>query len=197
MPAVYKKAARAVANRFGHVSSGFSFWRSGVACLRITKPFGWCFPLMLTASFCGAADVDQLLPECAALSSTKPEVQDFTGYQGRVLLIDFWATWCPPCRKSMPFLNSLRNELGDQGFEVIAVNLDEETREATRYLASHPVDYPILFDPRGECPQAFAVETMPSSYFVGRKGRIRFVHHGYRESDRALIREKVLSLLEE
>lgn len=113
------------------------------------------------------------------------------------MLIDFWATWCPPCKKSMPFLSGLRNELLEKGFEVIAINVDENSEEAQRFLNLHPVDYITAFDPTGECPRVFEVQAMPSSYLVDRQGKVRMVHLGYRDEDREGIRKQVEALLGE
>jgi len=157
----------------------------------------WLLLAVLAPAACPSAEIGDPVPECAAATASEHLTAGLAGPRGRVLLVDFWATWCPPCRKSMPFLNSLRNELRDQGFEVVAVNVDEDSDEATRYLAAHPVDYPVLFDPKGSCPSAFAIKAMPSSYFVGRDGRIRGVHAGFREGDQGAIRQQATSLLAE
>jgi len=134
-----------------------------------------------------AVEAGDSIPSCNNL--------DLTEYKNKVLLIDFWATWCPPCKQSMPFLNDLRNELSDKGFEIIAINVDEETLIAQHFLNNYPVDYPVVFDPKGGCPLAYDVKAMPSSYFVDKKGKIRYVHLGFRHQDESEIRARVLELL--
>ena len=131
-------------------------------------------------------------PLSASQAGLKPEA-----YLGKVVLIDFWATWCGPCQKSMPFFNHLRNERLKDGFEIVAVNVDEEAETAREFLQSHPVDYPVVFDPAGECPKAYQVKAMPSSYLLDKSGKVRYVHLGYRDSDQASLREQIQALLAE
>jgi thiol-disulfide isomerase/thioredoxin len=137
------------------------------------------------------------LPECPAVLPANGEKLNFGAYQGKVLLIDFWATWCPPCKKSMPFFNGLRNQHLKDGFEVVAINIDEDTEDALRYLEAHPVDYVTAFDASGECPRRFDVKAMPSSYLVDRQGKVRVVHLGYRDEDQDFLRKQVDTLLGE
>jgi len=154
--------------------------------------------LLFLTNFLVKADlIDQAVPFCPAKMNGTTQNIDFNSYKGKVVLIDFWATWCPPCKQSMPFLNALRNELLTQGFEIIAINVDEDKQQALRFLQSYPVDYQVVYDETGECPQRFEVEAMPSSYFVDRKGQIRSIHLGYRSSDQQYIREKITKLLSE
>jgi len=143
--------------------------------------------LFLFCSSLSAVEIGKSIPSCNRL--------DLSEYKNKVLLIDFWATWCPPCKQSMPFLNALRNELADKGFEIIAINVDEETEVAQHFLNNYPVDYPVVFDPKGHCPLAYDVKAMPSSYFVDKKGKIRYVHLGFRHQDELEIRTRVLELL--
>lgn len=110
-------------------------------------------------------------------------------------MIDFWATWCPPCIKSMPFFNGLRNEQSANGFEILAINVDEDGNVAREFLKTHPVDYPIAFDASGECPGIFEVKAMPSSYLLDKSGRVRKIFLGYRDGDQATIRDEVKALL--
>lgn len=153
--------------------------------------------LLAVAPLAQAVQEGQPPPQCAATLPGSAEKIDFSIYKGQVVLIDFWATWCPPCKKSMPFLNGLRNERLKDGFEIIAINVDENSEEAKQFLGSNPVDYKIAFDPKGDCPAKFDVKAMPSSYLVDKTGKIRKVHLGFRNEDQAEIREKVSALLAE
>lgn len=144
-----------------------------------------------------AAQEGQSPPQCAATLAGSAEKLDFSTYKGKVVLIDFWATWCPPCKKSMPFLNGLRNERSKDGFEIIAINVDEDSEEVKQFLSKNPVDYIMAFDPKGDCPAKFDVKGMPSSYLVDKTGKIRKVHVGFRDEDQGMIREKVSALLAE
>jgi thiol-disulfide isomerase/thioredoxin len=153
-------------------------------------------PLLLLSSFFStAAEVGQPAPTCPAIFSRTNVSLDPSDYKGKVVLLDFWATWCPPCIKSMPFFNALHNELGKDGFEVVAINLDEDHDTVSAFLAEHKVNYPIAFDPQGECPKTYDVKAMPSSYLLDKSGIVRKIHLGFRDGDQALLREQIKSLL--
>lgn len=154
--------------------------------------------LCLFYSFVSKAElIGQPAPTCLAKQESENQAINFSEYQGRVLLIDFWATWCPPCKQSMPFLNALRNEFKDQGFEIIAINVDEDRDEALSFLLLHPVEYLLAYDSTGDCPAKFEVQAMPSSYFIDKQGKVRDIHLGYRERDKESIRKRIVELLAE
>ncbi len=117
--------------------------------------------------------------------------------KGKVVYVDFWASWCPPCKLSFPSLNTLYKELKGKGFEVVAINLDEEKQDAKKFLADVPVDFSIGYDPEGECPRLFDVMAMPSAYILDKKGVIRTIHLGFKKADIIEIRKAVLALLNE
>jgi thiol-disulfide isomerase/thioredoxin len=114
---------------------------------------------------------------------------------GKVVLVDFWASWCAPCRKSFPFLGELQARYGGEGFTVVGINVDEERSEADRFLAETPAAFPIVFDPAGETPADFGVKGMPSSYLIDRAGKVILVHKGFRERDKAELEAKVKEAL--
>ena len=116
-------------------------------------------------------------------------------YRGKVVYLDFWASWCGPCRQSLPLLNTLRQELKRKGFEVIAVNLDENLSDATKFLDQYPVQYPVLLNPKGTVPNLYKLPGMPTSYLIDRKGKIQKVHVGFKEADIAEIRKQAIKLL--
>jgi thiol-disulfide isomerase/thioredoxin len=100
-------------------------------------------------------------------------------FKGQVVLIDFWASWCPPCKTSFPALDALSREFEHRGVQVLAVNVDERRRDADAFLDTHPHSMTVLFDSMGAAPLAFGVRGMPSSFLVDRSGTIRFSHIGY------------------
>lgn len=144
-----------------------------------------------------ADPMGQTPPNCPALDLVTEQKFDLTQLNGKVVLIDFWATWCPPCKKSMPFLNALRNQYLSKGFEILAINVDENTADARGFLSSNPVDYLMTFDTTGECPAAYTVKAMPSSYLIGKDGKIRKVFLGFRDEEKSIIEADVLKLLNE
>mgnify|MGYP000061137539 CR=1 FL=1 len=153
--------------------------------------------LMVSYTPVKAIEINEQAVSCPATVGVEKIPLNLQQYKGKVVYLDFWATWCPPCKKSMPFLNTLRNELQGQGFEIIAINVDEKSGEASDFLKKYPVDYLTAMDPKGVCPQLYDVMAMPSAYFIGRKGKIRYIHLGFKERDEAEIRQRVLELLAE
>mgnify|MGYP001823380633 CR=1 FL=1 len=116
--------------------------------------------------------------------------------RGKVVYLDFWASWCGPCRISFPQLEQLRAELGPRGFEVLAVNLDEHEADALSFLAAMPVSYPVVRDAAGDSPRAYGILGMPTGYLLDRQGVVRLVHQGYRRSDGERLRAEIVKLLE-
>jgi thiol-disulfide isomerase/thioredoxin len=117
--------------------------------------------------------------------------------KGKVVYLDFWASWCRPCALSFPYMNELSKKYRSDGLELVAVSLDESKDEANSFLSQHPVDFSIAHDPEGECPKAYGVQTMPTSYLVDRKGNLRYTHRGFNSTDRNEIDAAVIKLLQE
>jgi thiol-disulfide isomerase/thioredoxin len=118
-------------------------------------------------------------------------------YKGKVVLIDFWASWCPPCKTSFPALDMLYRAYQAKGLEVLAVNLDERRQDADTFLDAHPHRLTVLYDPKGVSPQAFGVKGMPSSFLIDRAGNIRFTHMGYSGNVDDSYRQEIAQLLSE
>ncbi|GAA5187462.1 TlpA disulfide reductase family protein [Ferrimonas gelatinilytica] len=127
------------------------------------------------------------LPSARSLAQPAP---DFTLESGQSLValshqqwvyLDFWASWCGPCRYSFPFMNTLQAELGPQGLAIIAVNVDVEPADALPFLEKYPAQFPIHYDPDGKIAEAYAVPGMPTSYLI-HQGQIIERHIGFRAS---------------
>ena len=103
--------------------------------------------------------------------------------KGKVVYLDFWASWCGPCRQSFPWMNELQRELGARGLVVVAVNVDHERSDANRFLASYPADFRVLFDPEGKLAERYKVGGMPTSFLIGRDGKIVAAHAGFKQKD--------------
>lgn len=117
---------------------------------------------------------------------------------GRVVLVDFWASWCGPCKKSFPELDKLHRLYADRGFLVLAVSVDEKEADMRSFLAAHPVAFPAVRDAKQALVAQVGVEAMPTSLLVDRKGVVRFVHKGFHgEETVKWLREKIEALLAE
>jgi peroxiredoxin len=116
-------------------------------------------------------------------------------FRGKVVYLDFWASWCAPCLKAVPEIEAMRKELASQGFAVVAVNLDQNTKKALRFLEKNPVGYPSASDPKGRLPKQYGVDTMPTSYVIDGEGMIRHVHRGFQRGDGVKLRTEIKKLL--
>ncbi len=128
------------------------------------------------------------------LNSEEP-LQSLSDYKGKVIYLDFWASWCKPCIQSMPLLNKLRNEFKEDGFEIIAVNLDVVAEKGLNFLNNHPVDYPVVIAINHRISDVFEIRGLPTSYIIDRQGILRYVHQGFKEQDILIIKDQLLEIL--
>jgi len=105
---------------------------------------------------------------------------DLGQYQGKVVLLDFWASWCGPCRRSFPWLNEMHNKYEQDGLVVIGVNLDARQEDAAEFLEDYPAEFKIHFDTKATLAFQYGIEAMPSSVVIGRDGEIRASHSGFK-----------------
>lgn len=133
----------------------------------------FCRIILLTALVC-------LAP--AALAADDP--LGLARFRGKVVVIDFWASWCAPCRQSFPWLNEMQAKYRDRGLVVIGVNVDRERAEADRFLRQTPADFQIVYDANGVLASHYQVPGMPSSYVIGPDGQQAGVHIGFRKGTR-------------
>ncbi|MCX2983264.1 TlpA family protein disulfide reductase [Halieaceae bacterium IMCC14734] len=117
--------------------------------------------------------------------------------RGKVVYLDFWASWCGPCRLSLPMMNTVRNELKDRGFEVLAINVDAFEEDALEFLKELPVDYPVLSDVDSTSPSTYGVLGMPTAFLIDRDGVIVAIHEGFRRGDAEKIRDQVEAMLDQ
>jgi thiol-disulfide isomerase/thioredoxin len=124
-------------------------------------------------------------PPASGSSPATADRLDLARHRGRVVIVDFWASWCKPCRQSIPWLNSLRARYGASGLTIIGVNVDAERGDAERFLRDSPIDFDIVFDPRGELAKQFDVQGMPSTFVFDRAGKRVEAFVGFRAAQRA------------
>jgi cytochrome c biogenesis protein CcmG/thiol:disulfide interchange protein DsbE len=126
-----------------------------------------------------------------ASAASADDPLDLTAFKGQVVYLDFWASWCAPCRESFPWMNRLQRELGSDGLVVIAVNVDRERADAERFLREHPAQFRIVYDPDGLLPEKFGVRGMPTSFLIDRDGRVQSRHEGFLLRNRDAVRQQV------
>ncbi|NTW57135.1 MAG: TlpA family protein disulfide reductase [Chlorobiaceae bacterium] len=129
------------------------------------------------------------------LPGTKGNVK-LSNASGSVIYLDFWASWCGPCRQSFPWMNSMQEKYRAQGLQVIGVNLDAKNEDVQKFLSQLPAQFTVAFDSKGTTPGAYGVKGMPTSFLIGRDGKIIEEHSGFRESDRDVLEQKIKSALE-
>ncbi len=151
--------------------------------------------LFVTSSF--AEHLDQMSSSCTLTTLDGKPAHNLQELKGKVVYVDFWASWCPPCVKSFPFLNQLDHDLKAKGLHVIGVNLDEKITDAQEFIAKHPVDFSIVADASKQCAKGFEVMAMPTSYLIDRKGNIRHIHQGFRPGESEELRALVTQLVME
>jgi thiol-disulfide isomerase/thioredoxin len=132
------------------------------------------------------------------LQSMAGKTVSLADFKGQVVMINFWASWCGPCRQEMPLLEKLHAKYKPMGFTMIGVNVEPDSKLAADWLKATPVSFPILFDTKSEVSKLYKVAGMPNTVIVDRKGNLRWLHRGYKPGDeneyldqiRALVREQ-------
>jgi thiol-disulfide isomerase/thioredoxin len=117
-------------------------------------------------------------------------------YRGKVVFIDFWASWCPPCVASLPAYDQLRRDLGTENFEIIAINVDENTEDGLKFLESYPVSYPVLADPEGDIGIPYGIRTLPRAFLLDREGRIIEAYKSFKPGDENMLKQKITRLMD-
>lgn len=102
---------------------------------------------------------------------------------GQVILVDFWASWCAPCRRSFPWMNAMQRKYGADGLQIIGINVDKERALADEFLAETPAEFELRFDPAGKLAEAFGVQAMPSSFLLDASGNVIATHFGFKTAD--------------
>jgi len=160
--------------------------------------------LLLCACLClslparsAAVEVGQPAPavELPVLGDESGASISLESLRGKVVYVDFWASWCGPCRLSFPVLDELYKEFAERGFEVLAINVDEVEEEALEFLEEIPVSYRVVRDDSGATPQVYGILGMPTGFLIDRQGVVRNVHQGFRKSDGEKLRGELIELL--
>jgi cytochrome c biogenesis protein CcmG, thiol:disulfide interchange protein DsbE len=147
---------------------------------------------LLVAMTTASAGADDASPPSPA-----PRWQVLESYAGKVVLLDFWASWCSPCLQSFPWMNELQKRHGGEGLVVVAVNLDQDRTLAEAFLGKTPAKFRVEYDPAGAVARQFDVQAMPTSFLIGRDGRVRARHAGFKDKHRAARERQIEQLLKE
>ncbi len=159
----------------------------------------WCLPLLLAGALASAHATVQLsssAPDFTLKSVAGPNLR-LQEQRGQVVMINFWATWCGPCRLEMPHLNRIYDKYRSTGFVLLGVNIDDDPRAAADLAAKLGLRFPVLLDTDKKVSRVYDMSAMPATLLVDRDGRVRYIHRGYRDGVEKTYEEQVRSLLKE
>ena len=157
---------------------------------------GLAMALFAATSLASSGLTGQQAPDFA-LKSASGENLRLSEYRGDVVMINFWATWCGPCRQEMPLLDELYSRYERVGFNLLGVNIDDDSSRAMDMVRELGVSFPVLFDNRKEVSRMYDVDAMPVTVLVDREGNVRFVHQGYKPGYEEKYLDQVRALLRE
>ena len=144
---------------------------------RATKPMLLALALLVSAGTASAADLD------------------LSAYRGKVVYLDFWASWCTPCRLSFPWMNGIQQSYGSNGLVVIAVNVDHDRALADAFLSAGAPGFKIVYDPNGDIASQYNFRDMPTSVLIGRDGKVHFTHDGFFPAKEGAYAADIVALL--
>jgi len=149
---------------------------------------------VLVIPLAAAVEAGQAAPDFALGSANGKPVQ-LAALRGKVVYLDFWASWCAPCRRSFPWMNALQEKYGPGGLVVLGLNVDQRRPDADRFLAQVPARFALAYDPQGTAPKAYAIKGMPSSVLIDATGKVLWVHAGFRDEERDELEAKIRAAL--
>jgi cytochrome c biogenesis protein CcmG, thiol:disulfide interchange protein DsbE len=137
----------------------------------------------LLAGAVAAQDVGKPAPafDLPAAGAQKVRLGDL---KGRVVYVDFWASWCAPCKQSFPWMNEMQAKYGPKGLTIIGINVDQKREDADKFLAGTPAKFTVAYDPSGKVASVYQPQGMPTSFLIGADGVVRAMHVGFRDGDR-------------
>lgn len=153
--------------------------------------------MIATAKEVDSSNVDLSRKGCMPRNLKTDKRIDLTGYSDPLIYVDFWASWCGPCKLSFPFLNELHDDFAKQGLKIVAISVDKEDKDAKKFVRHNPAYFTLAIDSRGICPKVFDVKGMPSSYIIDKDGNILYQHQGFRSSDPEKIRKALAKIMED
>jgi len=157
----------------------------------------WIACFMLSISVAQAAEMKKIPSPDFTLPSLSGSNVRLSELKGEVILLNFWASWCAPCRLEMPLLNKLHNKYKAIGFTVLGVNVEESTSSAQDFLKENKVSFPILWDTKNSVSKQYNVQAMPTTVMIDRDGLIRYIHQGFQAGDERLYKKVIKKLARE
>ena len=157
----------------------------------------WACAAMLAAALAlpaQAAKPGETAP-AVSLPGLNGQTVDLTTYKGKVVVLDFWASWCGPCKQSFPWLNQMQARHGARGLQVLAVSVDRRRADADAFLAQVPANFVVSFDAAGETARRYAIAGMPSTVLIGADGRVLLQHSGFRDDDKPALEAAITAAL--
>lgn len=158
--------------------------------------FSVLFASLLLFGTANSANIQGKAPNFTLKSNTGKNIK-LSELRGQVVLLNFWASWCGPCRQEMPLLEKLQQRYSALGFTVLGVNVEEDSSKAKSLLKDIPVSFPILFDTQNTVSEQYKVSAMPSTVMIDRNGNMRYLHKGYKPGDEAQYKKWVKQLIKE
>ena len=149
---------------------------------------------MLVARIAYAANVGDPAPPFS-LATAQGDTIALPQLRGRIVYVDFWASWCAPCRRSFPWMNEMQKRYGDRGLTIVAINVDRRQADADRFLEANIARFTVVYDSEGVTPLAYSVKGMPSSYLIDPRGRVVNVEEGFRDDRKTALEDQIRSLL--
>ena len=149
--------------------------------------------LALTAGTAIAQEVGSRAPAFDVAGS--PKSIRLADLKGQIVYVDFWASWCAPCKQSFPWMNEMQAKYGSRGFHVVGINVDQKREDADKFLASTPAKFTIGYDTTGKVAEAYQPKGMPTSFLIGADGKVRAVHVGFKDSQREDLEREIQSAL--
>jgi cytochrome c biogenesis protein CcmG, thiol:disulfide interchange protein DsbE len=152
-----------------------------------------CAFLLLAAVQAKALDSGQPAPDVELRGSAA--TSHLSDLRGKLVYVDFWASWCGPCRQSFPWMNEMQRKYGARGLQVVGINLDAKRSDADGFLVEQRAEFAVAFDSKGESARRFGVKGMPTSVLIGRDGKVIHVHQGFRKDDGADLEARLVDAL--
>jgi thiol-disulfide isomerase/thioredoxin len=153
-------------------------------------------PLILSTCLCSsafAAEVGQAAPDFELPG--RASAVKLSDYKGKTVYLDFWASWCGPCKQSFPWMNDMQARYGAKGLRVVGINLDQKQDDAKEFLKDTPASFDVAYDQSGKIPKTYAIKGMPTSVLIGPDGKVISVHNGFKAEQRAELEAQIKQAL--